>query len=108
MLDLFGWDVGMSTLAATFLVFGALILGLIAQFVGEVRYPFHFVVVGVAALIGGYVGSEALGTLSTWGPEFEGLFVLPALIGGLVLGGAVDAIARYTTHGSYLPAPRPI
>jgi uncharacterized membrane protein YeaQ/YmgE (transglycosylase-associated protein family) len=108
MLDLFGWDVGMSTLAATLLVFGALILGLIAQFVGEVRYPFHFVVVGIAALLGGYLGSEALGTLSTWGPEFEGLYVLPALIGGLIVGGAVDAIVRYSTDGSYMAAPRPI
>ena len=108
MLDLFGWNVGMSTLAAVILVFGSLILGVIAQFIGEVRYPFHFVVVALAALVGGYLGSEALGTLSTWGPEFEGLYVLPALIGGLVLGGAVDAIVRFSTDGSYISEPRPI
>ena len=50
----------------------------------------------------------ALGGLSTWGVEFDGLFVLPALIGGLVVGFIVDALSRYTTEGSYTREPRPI
>ncbi len=62
----------------------------------------------VAALIGGNIGSEALGTFSTWGYAFEGLYVLPALIGGVVLGFVVDAIIRYFTQGSYVHHAQPI
>lgn len=108
MLDLLGWDVGMSLLAAGLLVAGAVVIGGIAQITGAVTNGYQWLVVGLAALVGGYVGSEALAGLSTWGLEFEGLFVLPAIIGAVVVGGVVDAIVRYSTSGSYLPEPRPI
>jgi uncharacterized membrane protein YeaQ/YmgE (transglycosylase-associated protein family) len=108
MLDLFGWDVGMSTFAAIMLVVGALAIGVVAHYIGEVTIGYEWAIVAVAALVGGYVGSEAFGTLSTWGVEFEGLFILPALIGGVVLGAAVDAITRFATSGSYVHEPRPI
>lgn len=106
MLDLFGWDVGMSVLAALLLVVGAVVIGGIAQVSGAVTNSYQWLVVGVAALVGGYVGSEAFAGLSTWGPEFEGLFVLPAFIGAVVVGGVVDAILRYSTAGSYVREPR--
>ncbi|HEX7172540.1 MAG TPA: hypothetical protein VF365_08035 [Candidatus Limnocylindria bacterium] len=108
MLELFGWDVGMSGLAALLLVVGAVLLGAIPQFIGEPRVGYEFVFPMVGAMVGGWLGSEAFGTLSTWGLEFEGLFVLPALIGGVILGGIVDIVARYLTGGSYTHEPRPI
>ncbi len=107
MLDLFGWDVGMSTYAAILLVLGAIALGVIAHFIGEVRSGFVGPLVAVAALIGGYLGSEAFGSLSTWGYEFEGLHVLPAISGGVILGLVVDLIVRYTTEGSYRGHAKP-
>jgi uncharacterized membrane protein YeaQ/YmgE (transglycosylase-associated protein family) len=108
MLDLFGWDVGMSGFAALFLVVGALLIGVAAQFIGEVRVGWEWATTGAGALVGGYLGSEAFGGLSTWGAEFEGLYILPALIGGLVVAIIVDAVSRYATQGSYLREPRPI
>ena len=108
MLDLFGWDVGMSLLAAVLLVGGAVLIGGIAQVIGAVSNGYQWLVTGVAALVGGYIGTEALGAASTWGWEFEGLFVVPAIIGAVVVGGAVDAIVRYSTSGSYMAEPRPI
>ena len=108
MLDLFGWDVGMSAYAAILLVLGAMILGVIAHFIGDVMTGWEGPVAAVAALVGGWLGSEAFGTFSTWGYEFEGLFVVPALIGGIVLGFVVDAIVRYMTQGSYVHHARPI
>ena len=108
MLGLFGWDVGMSTYAAILLVLGAIVVGVIAHIIGEVRTGWEGPVAGVAALIGGYLGSEAFGAYSTWGYAFEGLYVLPALIGGLVLGFVVDAVVRYATEGSYVSHPRPV
>jgi uncharacterized membrane protein YeaQ/YmgE (transglycosylase-associated protein family) len=108
MAELFGWDIGMTTLAAILLVVGAIIVGVAAQFIGDVRFSFQWIATGVAALVGGWLGSEALGTLSTWGPVFEGLYVLPAIIGGLVVAFVVDALLRYTTEGSYVHHAQPI
>jgi hypothetical protein len=39
--------------------------------------------------------------LSTWGPEWEGVFVAPALIGAVVLTVLVDAVVRWGTGGSF-------
>ena len=51
--------------------------------------------------------SAAFGTLSTCGTVFDGLYILPALIGGLVMGGVVDGLVRLFSGGTYLE-PRPI
>jgi uncharacterized membrane protein YeaQ/YmgE (transglycosylase-associated protein family) len=107
MLDLFGWNVGMTGVAALMLVLGALILGAIAQIIGRVVVGYEWIFTALAALVGGWIGSEALGTLSTWGPVFDDLYILPALIGGIVLGGLVDVIVRRSTGGAYFE-PRPI
>ncbi|HET6379849.1 MAG TPA: GlsB/YeaQ/YmgE family stress response membrane protein [candidate division Zixibacteria bacterium] len=98
----------MTPLAAVLLVAGALIIGIVAQTLGEVTVGWHWAVVGVAALIGGWLGSEAFGTLSTRGPEYGDLYILPAIIGGVVLGAAIDLIVRYLTRGSYVSHPRAI
>ena len=108
MLDLFGWDVGMSTLAAFLLIGGAAVIGIASYFIGEVRAWYEGAITGLAALVGGYLGSEALGSASTWGWEIQGLYVVPALIGAVVVGGIVDVIVRYLTGGSYTYEPRPI
>ena len=108
MLELYGWDVGMNLTAALLLIAGALVIGGGLQLIGDVRIGFEFVFTAIAGLVGGYLGSEALGTLSTWGPVYEGLYIVPALIGGLVFGVVIDAVARFVTDGSYVHEPRPI
>ena len=108
MLELFGWDVGMSLIAALGLVVAALAVGVIAQFIGDVRVGYEWVATSLAALVGGYLGSEALGSVSTFGPAFEGLYIVPALVGGLLVGAVVDALFRYSTQGSYTHEARPI
>jgi uncharacterized membrane protein YeaQ/YmgE (transglycosylase-associated protein family) len=108
VLDLFGWDVGMSAYAAILLAAGAILIGVVAHFIGDVTTGWEGPIAAFAGLIGGYVGSEALGTFSTWGYAFEGLYVLPAVICGVVLGFVVDAITRYSTQGSYVHHARPI
>ena len=62
----------------------------------------------MAVLIGGWIGSEALGALSTWGPTWDGLFVLPAIIGGVVLGTIIEMVTRWTTGGSFVHRHGPI
>ena len=107
MLELIGWDVGMSNLAALLLVGIAVVIGAASYFIGDVRAWYEGVITGVAALIGGYIGSESLAGASTWGWEFEGLFIVPALIGALIVGGIVDVIVRNLTGGSYRYEPHP-
>ena len=108
MLEIFGWNVGMGNLAAILLVGGAIIIGVIAQLVGETRTGWEWLVAGTGALVGGYLGSEAFGTASTWGPMVESLYVLPALIGAVVVGGVADIFVRTVTGGSYVHHARPI
>ena len=107
MLDLFGWNVGMTLAAASLLVLGALVIGAIAQYIGRVAFGYEWVFAASGALVGGWLGSEAFGTLSTWGTVFDGLYILPALIGGLVVGGVVDGLVRLFSGRTYLE-PRPI
>ena len=108
MIDLFGWDIGMGGYGLLLLVGGAVLIGAIAQFIGETRTGYEWLVAGIAALVGGWLGSEAFGTLSTWGADVENLFIFPALIGGVVVGGVVDVVVRTLTGGSYVHHPRPI
>ena len=79
----------------------------VVQYIGQVSFGYEWAFAGIAALVGGWLGSEAFGTLSTWGPVLEGLYILPALIGAVVLGAVVDAVVRFSSGGAYL-APRPI
>ena len=108
MIDLFGWNIGMGGVGLLLLVGGALVLGLIVQLIGETRTGFEWLVAAVFAVAGGWLGSEAFGTASTVGPAIDGLYVLPALIGGVVVGGIVDVVVRTMTGGSYVHHPRPI
>jgi uncharacterized membrane protein YeaQ/YmgE (transglycosylase-associated protein family) len=108
MIDFFGWNVGIGWIGLLLLGGGAILIGALAQFIGETRTGYEWLVAGVAALAGGWIASEAFGTLSTWGPSVEGLYLLPALIGGVLLGGLIDVVVRTMTGGSYVHHPRPI
>jgi uncharacterized membrane protein YeaQ/YmgE (transglycosylase-associated protein family) len=108
MLELFDWNVGMSGIAVILLIAGALVLGALPLFVGETKTGYEWLVSAAAVLVGGWLGSEAFGSLSTFGPAFDGLYLVTALIGGIVLGVIVDAAIRYATGGSYTHAPRPV
>ena len=98
----------MSTFAALLVVAGALVIGAVAHYIGEAAASWEWAATGAAALVGGYLGSEAFGNLSTAGPVFDGLYVIPAVIGAIVLGGVVDALVRYSMEGSYARQARAI
>lgn len=84
----------MGTAGFILLLVGALVLGLIAQFLGQARFGYDWLITAIGAAIGGFVASEWLGGASTWGPEADGLFVLPALIGAVIVGALVEYAVR--------------
>ncbi len=108
MLELFGWNVGMTAWAVVALIAGAVIIGIVLQYIGDVTNGYEWSVAGLAAIIGGWLGSEALAGLSEWGYQWQGMYIFPAIIGAIVLGFVVDLVLRYATGGSLVHHPRPI
>jgi len=95
-LGLWGWIA---------VIVGALIFGVLAQSIGETRTGYEWLVDSIAAGTGAIVASEFIVAWQSWGPVFDGLAIVPALIGGLVVGGAVEIVTRFATGGRYAAAP---
>jgi hypothetical protein len=86
----------MDVFGIAFLMMAAFVIGLASQLVYRVHFELEWLAAGVAAFLGGYLASEHLGALGAWGPEVDGLFVLPALIGAGLLAALVGLISRAT------------
>ena len=83
------------------LIAGALLFGVAAQLIGETRTGYEWLVDGIAAFVGGLVASEFILAWQAAGPVFDGLALVPALIGGLAVGIVVEVATRYLTGGHY-------
>ncbi len=88
----FGVSIGIGGL--TVLVIGAIVLGLGTYLIGEVDSPYQWLVTGVAAFVGGFIASEWIVGFRTFEPVWDGLALLPALAGGLIVGGVFDVGMR--------------
>lgn len=97
-------SIDMSYIGWAVLIVGALAFGVIAQFVGETETGYEWLVDGVAAFIGGLVASEFITAWRGFEPVYEGLALVPAVIGALVLGLVVEVATRYATGGRYMHA----
>ena len=95
-LELGGW---------LLVILAAVVFGAVAQFVGETRTGFEWLVDAIAFGIGAIVASEFVTAWRTIEPVWAGLAVVPALIGGLVLGLLVEVVTRYVTGGTYHGRP---
>lgn len=84
---------------------GALLFGVIAQFLGETRTGYEWLVDGIAVGVGAIIASEFVISFRTYEPVFDGLALVPALIGGLALGVVVELATRYLTGGTYTTRP---
>jgi uncharacterized membrane protein YeaQ/YmgE (transglycosylase-associated protein family) len=95
-LGLGGWVV---------LIVGALIFGVAAQFVGETRTGYEWLVDSIAAGLGALIASEFIVGMRTVQPVWDGLALVPALIGALALGLVVEVATRFMTGGTYSGRP---
>jgi uncharacterized membrane protein YeaQ/YmgE (transglycosylase-associated protein family) len=87
------------------LIVGALVFGAAAQFIGDTRTGYEWVVDAIAAGIGALVASEFVVSWRTFEPTWDGLAIVPALLGGLVVGLVVEVATRYLTGGTYSGRP---
>ncbi len=87
------------------LIVGALVFGALAQLVGETRTGYEWLVDAIAAGSGALVASEFIVAWQTSEPTWDGLALVPALVGGLVLGIVVEVTTRYMTGGTYSGRP---
>jgi hypothetical protein len=87
------------------LIVGAIVFGVVAQFVGETRTGYEWLVDAVGAGIGAMVASEFIIGWQAIAPVFDGLALGPALIGGLVVGLIVEVATRLATGGTYTSHP---
>jgi uncharacterized membrane protein YeaQ/YmgE (transglycosylase-associated protein family) len=83
------------------LIVGALAFGVVAQFVGETRTGYEWLVDAIAAGIGAIAASEFITSWRTFEPTLDGVALVPALIGGLVVGIVVEIVTRFLTGGTY-------
>ena len=90
---------------AAALIMGAVIFGVIAQFVGETRTGYEWLVDAVAAGVGALFASEFIIGWQAFEPVFDGLALVPALVGGLVVGLIVEVATRFLTGGTYSGRP---
>ena len=85
----------------------ALVFGVAAQLIGETRTGYEWLVDGVAFALGAVIASEFVVGWRAIEPVWEGLALLPAAGGGLVLGVLVEIATRYLTGGRYTTHHRP-
>ena len=87
------------------LIVGALVFGVIVQLTTDAPTDFEWVVVAIAAAIGAVFASEIVVAWRTVEPVWDGLALVPALLGGLVVGVIVDLVSRFLTGGSAAGRP---
>ena len=85
----------MGGLALMLVIVAGIVLGVLVQMIGVTRSGYDGLITGIAVVGGAIVAGQWLGGVSTWGPQFDGLYLLPALVGGIVLGVIADLAVRF-------------
>ncbi len=79
----------------------AVVFGAAAQLVGETGTGFEWLPAAIAFGIGAVGASEFIVAWRGFEPVFDGLAIVPAVIGGAVAGVVVELATRYLTGGTY-------
>jgi hypothetical protein len=87
------------------LMAGAVIFGVLVQLLGTPSFGYEWIATAIAAFLGGFAASEFVLGFRTFEPLYEGLALVPALIGGLVLGGVVAIGARLLASDTFTAHP---
>jgi len=101
-------ELNMGVGAWALVIIAAVAFGLVAQFIGEARTGFEWFVDAIAFGIGAVVASEFVIAWQAVGPVWDEMALVPALLGGLVLGVVVELITRLVTGGTYRSSQGPM
>ena len=80
------------------LLSAAVMLGVVLQALGNSRMYARWPATALASAVGGYAASELVGALSAGAWEWDGLAVVPGVLGVVITGALVDVVLR-----KYLP-----
>jgi uncharacterized membrane protein YeaQ/YmgE (transglycosylase-associated protein family) len=92
-------NLGIGAMALVVVV--AIAFGVVAQLVGDAKTGYEWLADAVGFLVGAIVASEFIIAWQAIEPVWDGLALIPALLGGLVVGLVVELLTRFTTGGSY-------
>jgi uncharacterized membrane protein YeaQ/YmgE (transglycosylase-associated protein family) len=81
------------------LIVGALVFGAIVQFTTDAPTSFEWVVAAIAAGVGALVASEFIVSWRTLEPVWDGLALLPAVLGAVGVGIVVELASRFLAGG---------
>jgi hypothetical protein len=87
------------------LIVGAVVIGVVTQLAGRARFSYEWVATAIGAAIGGLVASEFVVGWRTFEPVTDGLALVPAALGGIVLGAVVAVVARFGFGDAYSDRP---
>ncbi len=90
-------DMGIGAFAVVVIV--ALVLGFLAQMLIQPKTSYEWLIAAFGVGVGAWLASEITWTqwftgLTNLGPQFDGLLIIPAVIGGLVIGAIFEGVAR--------------
>lgn len=85
--------------AFSVVIVAALILGVLVQMYVRPKTAYEWLITAAGAGIGAWLASEIVWTnvfsgLTNLGPTWDGLLIVPAVIGGLALGAIFELVAR--------------
>jgi uncharacterized membrane protein YeaQ/YmgE (transglycosylase-associated protein family) len=87
------------------LLIGAVAFGIVVELIGENRFSYEWIATAIGGAVGAVVASEFIVSMRTFEPVWDGVALVPALVGGLIAGVVVAVVARYATGGSFLSSP---
>jgi hypothetical protein len=85
-------------LGAAVLVVGSIAIGVLYYLIGSPGFGYEWVATAIGAFVGALVVSEFIIGLESFEPVYDGLALIPALAGGLIVGGVVAAVTRFLTR----------
>jgi hypothetical protein len=86
----------------------ALVFGIVAQFVGDAATGYEWFVDALAFGVGAVAASEFIIGWRAFEPVWDNLALIPAIVGGLVVGLVVEVATRLVTGGTYRRSDRPL
>ena len=70
------------------------VFGFLSQTFGTRVFRFEGLITAIGAGLGALAGGRYLESWTTWGPSVDGLYILPAVLGAVFVGGVFDMVMR--------------